>query len=172
MNAAIEPLTVGYEQDFHAWALHQAALVRARRFADLDLDNLAEEIESMGRSQLRAVGSLVARIVAHLLFLQFSPAVNPRSHWRGEVSQFRRDVERHLRDSPSLQHKLADALLAEWRGARRVALEKLAQDSVRELPEDCLYTVGQVLDAAWWPAHEPGDLSWPARVHRQSFDSP
>ena len=158
MNAATEqpPAGIDYAQDFYAWTQRQAQLARAGRLGELDLDHLAEEIESMGRSQLRAVTSLIAQVVIHLLCLQFSPAIGLRRHWRIEVRQFRRDIALHLADSSSLRPRLDDALASQWSHARAIALEKLTGDSVRDLPAQCPYAVAQVLDEDWFPANEHG----------------
>ena len=151
MNAVTEPLIVGYVQDFYAWTQRQAALMRAGRLSELDRDNLAEEIESMGNEVLHAVRSYLRRAVEHLLYLQFSPASDPREHWADELHRFRREIADRLEDSPSLRRKLDDAFARAWKNARSDALRKLARDGVRDLPDDCPYTLEQLLDLDWLP---------------------
>ncbi len=70
-----------YEEDFYVWAERQAALLRARRFEDLDLDNLIEEVADLGGALKRSVRSRIRTIMEHLLKLQHSPAQNPRGGW-------------------------------------------------------------------------------------------
>lgn len=155
MNVAAEPLVIGYEQDFHAWARRQADLVRARRFGELDVDNLAEEIESMGREQLTAVKSYTLQALVHMLLLQFSPATEPRAHWQDELGRFREEIDLRLEDSPSLRPRMGDVLAGMWPRARRRALDKLARNGVRTLPGECPYGIEQLLDMDWLPSHEP-----------------
>ena len=99
-----------YEQDFMRWAEAQAEGLRraAEAGSNLPLDwyNLAEEIESLGRSQSRELRRRLANIVEHLLKLQFSPAIEPRAGWIETIGRERREIEDLLADSPSLRHEL------------------------------------------------------------------
>lgn len=112
-----------YEIDFVAWTEQQAeALRRAARDranAPLDWENLAEEIESLGRSDRREAESHVENIVAHLLKLGCSPADWPRAKWKRETDGFRRQLSRVLRDSPSLRGKLPEMIAEAWPAALR-----------------------------------------------------
>lgn len=157
MNAVItgQPPQVGYEQDFHAWTQQQAELVRARRFEALDIDNLAEEIESMGGEVLSAIESYTRQILVHLALLRHSPAVDPRAHWSDEIGNFRAEIEQRLDRSPSLRPRMAGVVHAEWRRACRLARRKLARDGVAELPAECPFTLAQVLDYDYLPDRQP-----------------
>lgn len=110
-----------YETDFFLWTEQQAAdLRRAAREGSnvpLDYENLAEEIESLGRSEKREVESLVSNILEHLLKLACSPASGPRPKWRGETGRFRRQLAKALRDSPSLKARLEQIVADEWKDA-------------------------------------------------------
>lgn len=111
-----------YDRDFVAWTEAQAARLRAagaaRVNADVDWENVAEEIESLGRSDARQVRSRMTTIVEHLAKLRYSPAVEPRAGWRTTVRRERRLVEDLLAESPSLRARLPDLLaLAARRGA-------------------------------------------------------
>ena len=103
-----------YEQDFMRWAEAQAEGLRqaAEAGSNLPLDwyNLAEEIESLGRSQRRELRSRLATIVEHLLKLQFSPAVEPRAGWIETIGRERREIDLLLEDSPSLRGELENSL--------------------------------------------------------------
>ena len=74
-----EPL---YEQDFYAWSKAQADLLRAKRYSDLDLEHLIEEVDDLGESLNRSVRSRIRTIIEHLLKLEHSPAQDPRAGWR------------------------------------------------------------------------------------------
>ncbi len=151
-----------YERDFFAWTQEQAAALR-RLAADranlpLDADNLAEEIESMGRSDARAVESHLARILEHLAKLEWSTAAEPRQGWRASVVEQRLDCLRVLDDSPSLKARFqADDLARPWRAGRRMAEASLQAHSERPvLPEACPYRFEQALDENWWPVNRHG----------------
>jgi Domain of unknown function DUF29 len=103
-----------YQRDFFAWTLAQAeALRRAAREAanlPLDYDNLATEIESAGKRDRRDVEMLLQRLVEHLLKYAASPTDEPHKKWRKEIREFRRELGRLLRDSPSLRAQIAQML--------------------------------------------------------------
>ena len=106
MATRIKPKPVGtYEQDFYVWALRQAELLRARRFEDLDLDHLIEEVEALARAELNAVLSDAGVVIEHLLKLEHSPATEPRAGWRALVREHRRRLRREL--TPRLRQLLA-----------------------------------------------------------------
>lgn len=152
---AIEKAAARYDTDVHAWATEQAQLLRQKRFESLDIDNLAEEIESVGRSERRAVQSFMELILVHLACLQFSPAIEPREHWIGEVRNFRRRLEREFRDSPSLKPMLFEDLEMAWSLARWEALKKLQRDGIQTLPDRCPFNPSQLRSPEFLPCPEP-----------------
>ena len=151
-----------YDVDFYRWTQEQAALLRQvpgeRINLPIDWNHAAEEIEDMGRSDLRAVNSRVGVILEHLLKLEHSPAGDPRDGWTETVARCRGDVSRILEDSPSLRRKLPERWLKEYALARRSAVRGLARDGIgaEEIPADPPYVVDQVLDPDWWPANRHG----------------
>jgi hypothetical protein len=146
-----------YERDFFQWTKEQAAalrrLGRARANTELDLEHLAEEVEDMGRRDQRAVESHLARILEHLLKLQFSPAEDPRDGWEQAIADHRLEARLTLRDSPSLRRRLETRLDSIYREGRKLAARGLARDGLAEadLPERCPYSMERVLDPDWWP---------------------
>src|SRR6266853_6074361 len=96
-----------YEQDFFLWTKEQAAALRLTKNSNLPLDweNLAEEIEDLGKSDRRELRSQIRRIMRHLAKLQFSPAHDPRRGWHETIVDGRSEVELILRDSPSLKRQ-------------------------------------------------------------------
>ena len=112
-----------YEQDFVAWSKQQAEALReaARAGANLPIDwgNLAEEVETLGASERRALHSQIQRIIRHLLKLQYSPASEPRRGWFETVGDARSEVELVLEMSPSLKNEIQAAIRSETpRGVR------------------------------------------------------
>lgn len=151
-----------YDVDFYRWTQEQATLLRQvpgeRINLPIDWSHAAEEIEDMGRSDLRAVNSHIGVILEHLLKLEHSPAGDPRDGWIETVARCRGDVSRILDDSPSLRRRLPERWLKEYALARRSAVRALARDGVGvdEIPLDPPYTVDQTLDLDWWPANRHG----------------
>src|SRR6266576_5001744 len=92
-----------YEDDFFAWTQHQATVLRSMAVADnrFDRDNVAEEIEDLGRSQRDAVRSQIRRIIEHLLKLSYSPAQQPRFDWMGSIIEARAALSDKI--SPTLR---------------------------------------------------------------------
>jgi Domain of unknown function DUF29 len=150
-----------YRRDFHAWAQQQGALLRRRangalvNDAALDWSNIAEEIETLGRSEASKLSSMIGTIVEHLMKLQASPAVDPRIGWMETISRSRVDIEEHLEDNPSLRPKVPEMLARATKYARRRVLDSLdLYGGQPRLDVNSLtYTVEQVL-GAWFPAEE------------------
>ena len=158
------PLSALYESDFRAWASRQADLLRARRFDELDLDHLIEEVADLGVSERKTVFSHARQVLQHLLKLQFSPAQWPRRNWIDSIVSHRTDLEERL--TASLRRELEAAMADVYARARRDAAKGLMQDRIaeRELPSECPYTLDQVLDPDWLPANRHGlDQDMPER---------
>lgn len=141
-----------YEKDFYDWTQEQAQLLRSGQLSSADVEHIAEEIESMGKNDYRALRSMLHNILTHLLKLQYSPAVDPREGWIEEVSEFRNQVDLILEDSPSLKLKLNDAFGREWPIARKTALRSMNtyRESI-EIPETCAYTLAEITDRDFFP---------------------
>jgi hypothetical protein len=145
-----------YDQDFLLWTEEQTAALRRAKESNLPLDweNLAEEIESLGKSDRRQLRSQIRRILRHLFKLA-SPAPEPPAGWCSTISDGRGDIEDVLRDSPSLRREI-DAFIAEEADlAAKLAAADLAQhgelaDVVWARLEQGGFTVEQVL-GDWFP---------------------
>jgi hypothetical protein len=118
-----------YEEDFVRWTEEQAAALReaAKLGTNLPLDweNLAEEVDSLGRSQRHELRSRIAVIIEHLIKLRQSPATDPRSGWMDTIDRERDDIELLLRDSPSLGPEVAGIIAGEGPRALRRAHRSL-----------------------------------------------
>jgi hypothetical protein len=151
---------IGYDTDFLAWTEEQARLLREasreRISTPIDWENVAEEIESMGRSELRAVESALVRVIEHLLKLEYSPAADPRGDWKVSVLEHRDRIARDLSASPSLRGRIDPADI--YRTGRKIAALGLERDGIRliDLPADCPYSLDQLLDEEWWPTNRHG----------------
>ena len=98
-------MNIAYEKDIVAWANEQAGFIRARRFDLLDLENIAEEIEDVGKSEQRELESRMAVLFAHLLKWKFQSERRSRS-WQDTIADQRNMIERRLRKTPSLKGTL------------------------------------------------------------------
>ena len=126
-----------YDRDFYAWANEQAALLRAGRLAEADLENIAEEIETMGRSEKRELINRLTVLLLHLLKWQFQPALHGNG-WRLTIEEQRYRLEDHLKDNPSLKAQLGQAT----RDAYRLALIEAQRETGlarSTCPNDCPY---------------------------------
>lgn len=138
-----------YDVDLIAWARDNAALLRAGRLTDIDAEHLAEELEDMGKSERRALGSHLRNLVLHLLKWQHQPNRRSKS-WRFSVVAARSAVSEILEDSPSLVAE-ARALLHKGYGlAREQAIAETGLPDA-SFPAQCPYRIEQVLDADFWP---------------------
>ena len=140
-----------YESDFSAWADLQARLLKQRRFDELDLAHLIEEVADLRKAERNAVLSRARQILAHFLKLEHSPSSRPRRGWKETIGTQRMDLEEIL--SPTLRRELLAELNAVYARARRSAARDLVQDQVAEqqLPSTCPYTLEQILDPDWYP---------------------
>ena len=123
MATKIKPVAKNlYEEDFYAWSHKRATLLRERRFAELDLANLIEEVEDLGGALERSVRSRGRTIIEHLLKLQYSPAQDPRLGWRGTIRTQQSELLNDL--TPSLHRHPADHLPELYaRGRRRATYD-------------------------------------------------
>jgi Domain of unknown function DUF29 len=141
-----------YEEDFYVWAQSQAELLRDKRFDELDLANLIEEVEDLGGALERSVRSRARTIMEHLLKLQHSPAQDPRVNWRATVRTQRSELLNDL--TPSLRRHLADNLPELYGRARHDADGSLRDNgehaAADALPTACPYTPDQIT-GDWLP---------------------
>lgn len=109
-----------YEDDFYTWAYEQAARLRAGDWQGVDIANVAEEIETLGRSEAAALRSSLRLVMMHLLKLRYQPARASRS-WRLTVERERIAIDRNLEENPGLKPKLHDLYAQAYADARRLA---------------------------------------------------
>jgi hypothetical protein len=148
-----------YEKDFVRWTAQQSSALReASRFPanlPLDWENLAEEIESLGRSQRRELRSRLMAVLEHLLKLERSPAPDPRHGWMDTIERERSEIELLFEDSPSLRREVARMITVEAPRAARLAARALFRHD-REIGDLAVpnYTEEQVL-GDWFPEASP-----------------
>jgi len=138
-----------YTTDFYAWTQRQAQLLRHEAFEEIDWQNLAEEIESLGRSEKRELSNRLRVLILHLLKWQWQPEYRSRS-WRSSIHVQRRDLGRLLKDNPSLRPTIGDVVKDVYSEAAEEAVEEMGL--LRSpFPSACPYLVEQIFDSEFWP---------------------
>ena len=162
-----------YERDFHAWTQDQARAIQRARDAvaagrpndlsslqALDWDNLAEEIEALGRSERRELTSRIGTIIEHLTKLRDSTAVDPRRGWMETVRRERRETQALLRDSPSLARLVPDIIARIAPAVVQGVDDDLARWGERAPNDRTATTAGYTQDQIlgdWWPTNTQGN---------------
>jgi hypothetical protein len=136
-----------YETDFYLWTQQQAGLLRQGLIATVDIENIAEEIESMGKSERHALGSYLKNILMHLLKWQYQPERRGNS-WKLSIINGRDGIERSLEYSPSLAPQLTTMATAEYRRARKMAAAETGLPLIT-FPDQCPFTVEQITGDYW-----------------------
>jgi uncharacterized protein DUF29 len=144
-NEAMTPTC--YEKDFAQWAFDTARAIRERRFDVIDWENVAEELETLGRSERRELRSHLAQLIYHLLKLQHQPERRTLS-WTRTVNNQRKQIYDVLDEEPSLRAYLRDpeALSRSYLGVRSLAIEDgLPEEVMDRFPDQCPYAIEMLL---------------------------
>ncbi|HZK90304.1 MAG TPA: DUF29 domain-containing protein [Stellaceae bacterium] len=140
---------IAYDDDFFTWTQEQARLLRDGEFADIDVENLAEEVESMGRSVRRGLRNRLTILLMHLLKWRYQPMFRSRS-WSGTIREQRAQAQSLMDESPSLSSLLADQLSEIYASA----LTKAAGETgfaETGFPITCPFTPEQILSEDFLP---------------------
>jgi hypothetical protein len=132
-----QPPTAEYWDDFYSWLMDQAAHVRAGRWEALDRENLAEEIESLGREQFNKLESALRILMLHRLKWDHQPTLRSRS-WILPIETQRVDLDNVLSDNSGLKRRIAEAIVRAYRRARIEAANETGLEK-NEFPELCPY---------------------------------
>lgn len=138
-----------YGNDFYSWTQQQAALLKSGQFSELDLANLIEEIESLGRSEKLELENRLTALLLHLLKWQYQPARRSRS-WELSIDEQRVKFLRVLKDNPGLKSQL-DEVLA---NAYEVSVIKAAKETSldkKTFPSDCPLDLPTITKADFYP---------------------
>ena len=150
MSALAKQAKTGlYEDDFFEWTRQQAQLLREKRFDDLDLDNLIDEVESVGSSERSEIESRLDVLIAHLLKWKYQPGARS-SGWSGTIAEQRRRILRRLKASPSLKSFPAEVFDGCHLSARLLAAKETGIDFTL-FPEQPPFTLEQALDDDFLP---------------------
>ncbi|HEY1798397.1 MAG TPA: DUF29 domain-containing protein [Stellaceae bacterium] len=135
--------SVAYDEDFFAWTQEQSRLLREGALSQIDAENVAGELESMGRNNRRELGSRLTVILHHMLKWQFQSGGHSRS-WIVTVNTQRDEIAKIVADSPSLRPVIREILLSAYASARRDAAVE-TRLSLSRFPVECPFSLEDVL---------------------------
>ncbi len=138
-----------YDRDFYAWANEQAGLLRAGKLSDADIENIAEEIESMGKSEKRELVNRLTVLLLHLLKWQYQPMLQGAS-WKATIITQRCDIAYHLTDNPSLKSQILEIM---ERAYKKSVVEAVGETGLPEktFPISCPWTFDIIMAGGFWP---------------------
>lgn len=138
-----------YDIDDDEWLEQTINLLKNHQFQQLDLDNLIEELEDLGREKKNAVASLLEQIIRHLLLLQYwtTEAEYNAVHWQEEIYNFRIQLRRKI--TTNLRKYLEDELTSIYQDA--LGFVKIKTTNLVTFPTECPYSLEQLLDRSWLP---------------------
>ena len=143
-------LTVRYEEDFNLWTEQMVELLRSRRFEELDIDNLLDELESMSKRDKRELVSRLKLILMHLLKWNYQPSQQCAS-WETTIRNNREEIAQILQDSPSLKRYAATVLDQAYASARKNAASETGL-LIDEFPENCPFAIAEIINEDFLPA--------------------
>jgi hypothetical protein len=138
-----------YSADFSQWTEQTARLLREGRWQDIDLEHLIEEVEDLGKSEKRGITSQLIRLMLHLLKWQYQPQRRSDS-WLDSIADARLQIELAIQDSPSLRGYPSEQFTQCYPQARRGAAKQTGLP-ISAFPEDCPYSLKDILNEDWLP---------------------
>jgi Domain of unknown function DUF29 len=133
-----------YELDFYAWTVEQSKLLKEGDLQNLDIINLVEEVESLGKQQRQELRNRLGVLMGHLLKWNYQPEKKSKS-WRVTIREQRREILIHLKENPSLKPYLEEAIALAYESALDLVVRETPLD-YPDLPTNCPYTVDQLFD--------------------------
>ena len=141
-----------YNKDFYAWLMKNADLLRQHKFNEVDIEHIAEELESMGKSEKRELTNRLTVLLTHLLKWKFQSALRSRS-WKNTILTQRIDILELLEDSPSLKYELEERVVTAYEKAKLSAEDETGMDK-NNFPETCPFTFEQLLKKDYLPGDQ------------------
>lgn len=144
-----------YDTDFYTWTQEQAKLLRHQQWSQLDLLNLIEEIESLGKQQRAELRNHLKVLIGHLLKWEYQPERRSRS-WLMTIRVQRRDTQELLEENPSLKPYLEEALQKTYESGRDLAVGE-TNLPLKTFPENCPYTLEEIFRDGFYPGESATD---------------
>jgi Domain of unknown function DUF29 len=143
-----------YDKDTYTWAMQQADALRRRSANEVDWDNVAEEVESLGKSQISELRSRYAVLLLHLLKWLFQPEKRSRS-WETTIRVQRRAIAEHLDENPGLKSR-RDEILGRAYFEARLSASGETDLALETFPETNPFTLADAMDENFWPEPPAG----------------
>ncbi len=143
-------LSTSYHNDFYAWLIHNASLMRQGKLAEIDFENVAEELEAMGRSEKRELVNRLAVLMMHLLKWAYQPQKRTNS-WKYTIREQRKRLLQLLKDSPSLKHDLEQTMSDAYETAILKAARETRLDE-NHFPKECPFSLQEILSNEFYPS--------------------
>ncbi len=143
--------TTLYDQDFYAWTQHQVELLRSGQLGKLDIENLVEEIESLGKQQRQELRNRLGVLLGHLLKWHYQPEARSKS-WFYTIQEQRQEIQRHLKENPSLKPYLSEAIEIGYQKGLNLVGQETPLDP-KHLPQVCPFSEVDIFERPvdWQP---------------------
>ena len=138
-----------YEEDFYGWVVANSILLKQRKFNEADMENIIEEIESMGRSEENQLTRRFSIILMHLLKWHYQPTLQCKS-WKVTLREQRRASRRLINRNPSLKAKMDNYLFDAYEDAVDEAIKETGLDE-KMFPSSCPYTLEKIMNDEFYP---------------------
>lgn len=142
-------LSHSYDHDFYGWLNENVKLIRNHQLQKIDIEHIAEELEAMAKSEKRELLNRLCVLLMHLIKWQYQVPKRTRS-WRNTILTQRMDILELLEDSPSLKIQLEEKMQSAYEKAKIKAEDETGIDQ-QQFPEQCPYTLEQVLSSNFFP---------------------
>jgi hypothetical protein len=136
--------TTLYDQDFYAWTQCQMELLQAGRWNELDIANLIEELDSLGKQQRQELENRLEVLLGHLLKWRYQPEGRSKS-WRATIREQRQKIQRHLKENPSLKPYLPEAIEIGYQDGLNL-LDRETPVDPKQLPQVCPFSEFEIFD--------------------------
>ena len=144
-----------YDTDFYAWTQEQSELLRDNKWSQLDLANIIEEIESLGKQQRAELQNLLSLLIGHLLKWEYQSNRRSRS-WLNTIRLQRMDVLELLAENPSLKPYLQDSLQKAYKKGVLLAVGEMNL-ARKTFPPECCYSLEEILSDRFYPGEPAAD---------------
>ena len=136
--------TTLYDQDFYAWTQQQVELLKAGQWQQVDMENLIEEIESLGKQQRQELRNRLGVLLGHLLKWRYQPESRSKS-WLYTIREQREEIDEQLAENPSLKSYLAEAVVKGYRQGLNLVGKETPLDP-KQLPHVCPFSEFEIFD--------------------------
>jgi predicted nucleic acid-binding Zn-ribbon protein len=136
--------TTLYDQDFYAWTQRQIELLQTQQWEQVDIENLIEELDSLGKQQRQELRNRLGVLLGHLLKWRYQPEARSKS-WRATIREQRERIQEHLAENPSLKPYLPEAIRKSYRYGLNLVDKETPLDP-DQLPQSCPFTETEIFE--------------------------